>query len=144
MIITGLWMLALALAGIGIFQEIRARQLRERISRNVSARSLVQNLRASVGSAIQQVRASGRGIFKGHRRTAGDGRLPSGADAFRLDGVEAPTHLGGFVLGCVPSGSLCLQNPLGLDSNEYRHFCEHLQHRWISWSNFLASQSGKS
>ncbi len=40
MIIAGLWMLALALAGIGIFQEIRARQLRERISRVVRTKIL--------------------------------------------------------------------------------------------------------
>jgi hypothetical protein len=39
-IVFGLWFLALTLAGIGIFQEIRARQLRERISRMVRARVL--------------------------------------------------------------------------------------------------------
>lgn len=40
MIIAGLWLLALALAGVGIFQEIRARQLRERISRMVRTKIL--------------------------------------------------------------------------------------------------------
>ncbi|MFN4179483.1 MAG: hypothetical protein ACK4I8_04170, partial [Armatimonadota bacterium] len=40
MVVIGLWIFALTLAGLSIFQEIRARQLRERISRMVRTRIL--------------------------------------------------------------------------------------------------------
>lgn len=40
MVVIGLWVFALTLAGFSIFQEIRARQLRERISRMVRTRIL--------------------------------------------------------------------------------------------------------
>ncbi|MCX7969382.1 MAG: type II secretion system F family protein, partial [Armatimonadetes bacterium] len=40
MIVIGLWVFALSLAGFSIFQEIRARQLRERVSRMVRTRIL--------------------------------------------------------------------------------------------------------
>lgn len=40
LVVIGLWFLALTLAGISVFQEIRARQLRERISRMVRTKIL--------------------------------------------------------------------------------------------------------
>jgi len=40
LVVIGLWVFALTLAGFGIFQEIRARQLRERVSRMVRTRIL--------------------------------------------------------------------------------------------------------
>ncbi len=44
-LVIGLWAIALLLAGIGIFQEIRTRQLRERIAKMVSARILEEEER---------------------------------------------------------------------------------------------------